>query len=178
MSRSSALPGRWSSVEATHVDPQFAAHGPHRARTQQGFTILETLVALALFSVILLVVVTPLTGLFGLTQRSTDQVNAVNVGQQIIEQIRGQWLDSNRIRYDKACIDDALPTLGAPTVTIQSENLNGGAIGAATALSSASDCLSAVPPLSVVNASPPLRRIKVVTTLNGTVSTLAVEVAR
>jgi prepilin-type N-terminal cleavage/methylation domain-containing protein len=167
-------------VEVTRVKTIRSSSQVNRQRAdrQHGFTILEILVAMALFAVVVLAVLAPLTGLFGLTQRSTNQVNAVNAGQQIIEQIRGQWLDTARIRYDKACVDSALPTAGAPTVTIQNENLSGGAIGAPFALNVAADCLTTPAAATVSAGAPPLRKVTVVTTANGTSATLAVEVAR
>lgn len=156
---------------------ELPTESPRRGRSRQaGFTILEVLIALALFSVVILVVLAPLTGLFGLTQRSTDQIVAVNSGQQVIEQIRGQWLNSTR--YDKGCIDRALSAPGVVSVTLQDENLGGEPITSPAPLATAADCRTADASSAVSAAAPPLRKVTVVTRAGNATSTLSVEVAR
>ena len=92
----------------------------------QGFTIIEVLVALALLAIVITAVVLPLTGFFGITRRSSQQVSATNLAQQAIEQIRGEWL--NQAKYDQSCLTIALPS-SVPTVTLQDEDAQGTAQG-------------------------------------------------
>jgi len=100
---------------------------PGQTRHSEGFTIIEVLVAVALFAIVVLVILAPLTGLFGLTQRSTQQVSATNAAQQVIEQIRGQWLD--QVKYSKSCVDLTLPSGVTVTTTVQDKNVQGTAVG-------------------------------------------------
>ena len=51
----------------TTEDENFPEQGESR---EQGFTIIEVLVAVALFAIVVLVILAPLTGLYGLTQKS------------------------------------------------------------------------------------------------------------
>ncbi|WP_412028060.1 prepilin-type N-terminal cleavage/methylation domain-containing protein [Deinococcus yunweiensis] len=86
-----------------------------------GFTIIEILVTIALLSVIVLVVLTPLTGFFGMTRRSNDQVTATQITQRALETIRGEWLSV--ARYDQRCVKTPLPTT-FPPLDIQITNLD------------------------------------------------------
>lgn len=153
----------------------------HTKRGEAGFTIIEVLVALTLFAVIILVVLTPLTGLFGLNQRTTGQVSATNLTQRAIEQVRGQWL--RNVRYDKACIDTALPS--GVTVTTQGEDLSGNLIGSVINLTAptpnpnvSATCSTTPATATQTNNAPPLRRLTVTATVNGSSSTQTLEVAR
>lgn len=145
-------------------------------RAEAGFTIIEVLVAIALFAIVVLVILAPLTGLFGLSQKSAQQTSATGLAQQAIEQIRGQWLDANR--YGSNCV---VGTLSA-TVTVQDEDSQGTAVvpnsPPAFAQTTATACpttpASGIPTVS----GPALRKITAVATVNGTISTLVVEVAR
>lgn len=142
--------------------------------TEAGFTIIEVLVAIALFAIVVLVILAPLTGLFGLTQKSAQQTNATGLAQQSIEQIRGQWLDANR--YGNNCVVGALPT----TITVQDEDSQGNSVTNASTFSvqSAAACPT-TPASGVPSASgPALRKVTATATANATTSTLVVEVAR
>ena len=143
---------------------------PTERQRGAGFTIVEVLVAIALFAIVVLVVVAPLTGLFGLTQKSTQQVGATNSAQQALERIRGQWLAQSN--YDQGCVD-ALPA--GVTVSIQNEDVQGSAVGAPGNVIRSADCGS-----DASVAGPPLRRVTVVATsgASASTSTLVVEVAR
>jgi prepilin-type N-terminal cleavage/methylation domain-containing protein len=143
----------------------------------QGFTIIEVLVAVALFAVVVLVILAPLTGLFGLTQKSNQQVNATNFAQQAVETIRGQWLATNKYRYDLNCIVGPLVLGGAsPTIAVQDEDVQGNPQTNATTffVGTTANC----PTSGTVAAGPPLRSVTVTATVNGTIAKLIVEVAR
>lgn len=75
-------------------------------------TIIEVLVAIMLLSVVVLVVLTPLTGFFGLTRKSGTQVSATQAAQQAMEQIRGDWL--NQTAYEQLCTASSLPVTTPP----------------------------------------------------------------
>ena len=80
-------------------------------------TIIEVLVAIMLLSVVVLVVLTPLTGFFGLTRKSGTQVSATQAAQQAMEQIRGDWL--NQTAYEQLCTASPLPVTTPPlSVTV------------------------------------------------------------
>lgn len=132
-----------------------------------GFTIVEVLVAVALFAIVLLVVLVPITGLFGLTKRSTVQVTATGLAQQWVEQVKGQWQDGPT--YTRACIA-ALPPEGV-TISLQDKDVRGNNINAAY---SVANCAAATPQ----PAPAPLRLITVTATVDTVESVLRVEVAQ
>jgi len=138
-----------------------------------GFTIVEVLVAMALFAIVVLVILAPLTGLFGLTQRSTQQVGATNTAQQVLEQIRGQWLD--QVKYSKSCADLTVPAGVTVTTTVQDKNAQGTAVG--STYSAVIGCSTAA-----VRTIPNIRYLTVTASAtSGTAtgsSSLSVEVAR
>lgn len=143
-------------------------------RRRQGFTIIEVLVATALFAIVVLVVLVPITGLFGLTKRSTTQVGATNMAQQWLEQVKGQWL--NQPIYNRACISTAPPA--SVTISVQNKNAQGVNTGTPYSVIINPNCMSVA---AQVNP-PPLRLVTVTASVNngtGTVlSTLSVEVAQ
>lgn len=147
----------------------------------QGFTIIEVLVAMALFAIVVLVVLAPLTGLFGLTQKSNQQATATNIAQQALETIRGQWLNSNNYRYDINCVAGPLTTSGVtPTVSIQDEDVQGNDLTSTRpfTVGTATTCPASPGAGGAVAAGPPMREITVTATVNGVSSRLVVEVAR
>ncbi len=72
-----------------------------------GLTIIEVLVSITLLTIIALAVITPLTGFFGLSRKSNESIAATQAAQQVIETIRGDWL--NPKRYSQACWTTPLP---------------------------------------------------------------------
>lgn len=126
-----------------------------QGQAQAGFTIIEVIVTIALLSVIVLVVLTPLTGFFGLTRRSNQQVDATQLTVRAVETIRGEWL--NLGRYDQACITTPLPvSIPALKVTVINLGPDGQSLGAAPWRP---DC-AVGGPLSPADTSP-LRRVQV-----------------
>lgn len=110
---------------------------------------------IALLSVIVLVVLTPLTGFFGLTRRSNQQVDATQVTQRALETIRGEWLNAGR--YDQACVTTALPVVTPPLeISVTNLDPDGQTLGAAPWRP---DC-AVGGPLSPPDTSP-LRRVRV-----------------
>lgn len=146
---------------------------PFKQRSQAGFSLVEVLVAIMLMGIIVLVVVTPLTGFFGLTRRSNQQVDATQLAQRTLETIRGEWL--NQARYDQVCSSVPLPQPpGGSTITVEVTNLdpNGAVLGTAAYRA---DCATVT-----AGDTSPLRRVEVThRDSQGKVQAkLAVEVAR
>ena len=136
--------------------------------------------AIALFAIVVLVVVVPLTGLFGLTKKSTTQVSATNTAQQWLEQVKGQW--QNQSTYAQACVTTLPTVISGVTIAIRDEDAQGSNSSAYTPTSAfpfapASYSLVACP--ATPQATPaPLRLVTVKATVNGVSSILNVEVAR
>ncbi|WP_264776063.1 prepilin-type N-terminal cleavage/methylation domain-containing protein [Deinococcus aetherius] len=151
---------------------------PARGHTD-GFTIIEILVALLLIGVLVLVVLAPLTGLFGLTRQSMRQTDATALAQGVMEDIRGQW--QNWDKYDAACVaGGALPS--GVTVSVQNMTVQGATSGTATTLtrSSATACPGKTGPRLTYapSGSPLLRRVTVTATVQDRTSSLIAEVAQ
>lgn len=146
------------------------------ARNIQGFTIIEVLVAMLLFAIVTLVILAPLTGLFGLTQRSTQQVTATNLAQQAIEEIRGEWLVSGQ--YGRACVN-TLPS-GVTPPTAQDKDIDGNVLKDSSGTPyppyplTVGSCTSAV----LTPRQPAIRAVTVSATVSGSSSTLNLEIAR
>ncbi|GGB63581.1 MULTISPECIES: hypothetical protein [Deinococcus] len=130
-----------------------------------GLTIVEVLVGVFLLSVIAVVVLSPLTSFFGLTRKSSQQVSATQQAQQVVEAIRGDWLNVGN--YDQRCATEPLPA--GTTVTLHNLDLSGAEAATVTLNST---CTGHPPDPS------PARRISVQVSVNGTASTLNVDVAR
>lgn len=123
-----------------------------------GFTIIEVLLAIALLTVIVMVVMSGLTGSFRLSGNSTLQSVATNRSQAVIESIRGQWQTVSQ--YNSACVQ--LPTVSGITTTIsvQDENVDGSSVGSPYSPTISSNC-SSVAALANIR---PLRRVTVTST--------------
>ncbi len=118
-----------------------------------------------LVSVIVMVVLTPLTGFFGLTRRSTQQVGATQTAQGLLETIRGDWLSV--AMYDQRCTTATIPA-GA-TLTVTNLDLNGNATGTVTLNAS---CSGNAPDPA------PMRRLQLAVLQGDGRSSLSVDVAR
>ena len=129
---------------------------------------------MALFAIVVLVILAPLTGLFGLTQKSAQQTSSTGLAQQTIEQIRGQWLDANR--YGNNCVVGALPA----TATVQDEDAQGNSVTNTSTFSVQPAAACPTTPASGIPSAPgpALRKVTVTSSANGTLSSLTVEVAR
>jgi prepilin-type N-terminal cleavage/methylation domain-containing protein len=147
-----------------------------------GFTIIEVLVAIALFAIVVLVILVPITGLFGLTKKSTSQVSATNLAQQWVEQVKGQWQSGTA--YDPACLASLPPS--NVVISIRDEDVQGNVVTnptPSTQLPAPADnpSYSVVSCTGAVAKDPiaPLRLVTVkATTPDNVVSVLKVEVAK
>lgn len=138
-------------------------------RATQGFTIIEVLVATALFAIVVLVVLVPITGLFGLTKKSTTQVSATNLAQKWLEEVKGQW--QNPSSYNAACIAVAPPA--EVTIQVQNKDVQGNNTGAAYPVLVCGSGTATVAPLRLVTVG-----ATVTTGSTTTKSDLSVEVAQ
>lgn len=145
-------------------------------RSTEGFTLLEVLVAILLFSVIILVVTASLTGFFGLSTRTTQQVDTTTRAQALMEEIRGQW--QTKTVYDVACVQLTQPS--NTVVVVRDENADGSAVNALTyAPVFSANCVSATAPTGMTVST--LRQVSVTatsTTSGGSSSTLVLEIPR
>lgn len=152
-------------------------------QNEDGFTLIEILIALVLVGVLVLVVLAPLTGLFGLTRQSVRQTDATGLAQSVMEDVRGQW--QNWGKYDAGCVVGATLPSGV-TVSVQNLTVQGATSGGAFALtrSSAATCPggtvgSTGPRLTYAPVtSPALRRVTVTATVQDRTSSLIAEVAQ
>lgn len=145
-------------------------------RSTEGFTLLEVLVAILLFSIIILVVTASLTGFFGLSTRTTQQVDTTTRAQALMEEIRGQW--QTQTVYDLACVQLTQPA--NTSVVVRDENADGSAVNAFTyAPVFSTNCASATAPANMTVST--LRQVSVTatsTTSGGSSSTLVLEIPR
>lgn len=137
------------------------------------------MVALVLVGVLVLAVLAPLTGLFGLTRQSIRQTDATALAQAVMEDVRGQW--QNWGKYDVGCVaGDALPS--GVTLSVQNMTVQGANDGTASTLarSSATACAGSTGPRLTYapSTSPLLRRVTVTATVQDRTSSLVAEVAR
>ncbi len=107
-------------------------------RAPRGLTLIEVLIAIAIFVVLMLAVTQSLLPVFGLTRESRVQLQANQEAQAVIEAIRAAWLDP--ARYKKTCANLALP----PRTSVEVTALDADARPAGT-LPFSPSCASAAP---------------------------------
>ncbi len=138
--------------------------------SNKGFTIIEVLIAILLLSIIILLVLGSLNGLFGLSRKSTTQVNASSRTQAVMEEARGQW--QNQIAYDRACLNSSTDLSGV-TISLQDKDAAGVNMGSTYTPRQAPDCQDGTVTAATGASDPPapLRAITVTfTTPAGTTS--------
>lgn len=136
---------------------------------QQGFTLIEMLVAVALFGIILAVLVPSITALLGINRRGETQLSGATQAQQLIESVKGAWQSSG------AYASNCAPGLSLPTdATLKSQTLDSraGNPGILSDIMLNTPCPAA--PVSV----PPMRRIQVTTGTGTQATTLTLDVLR
>ncbi|PZA07837.1 MULTISPECIES: prepilin-type N-terminal cleavage/methylation domain-containing protein [unclassified Meiothermus] len=119
---------------------------------QQGLTLVEVLVAIAIFAAILAVVV-PLVGFFRLNSQSTRTLNATTLAQNLVEEVRGFWQDPDH--YNKTCYEPASPLPSQVSLRAYALDATGGNPSPLTVNYS---CASATPDAAYVS----LKRMEVV----------------
>ncbi|MEF2280436.1 type II secretion system protein [Deinococcus sp. YIM 134068] len=152
-----------------------------QGQAQQGFTLVELLVAIALLGVMLAVVVPGITGLLGVNRSSERELNTTTQAQRALEEVKGAWqaapgltdaqLSQVRARFDSNCV----PGLVLPTgVTLQSRPLDSRAQtpGILGNVSVAASCPAAT------GTTPAMRRVTVTAGTGTQATTLTLDVLR
>ena len=95
-------------------------HGQKRGvQPQQGFTLIEILVAIALLGLLAAVLTSTLTGSLSLNRQAQKQLDTTTNVQQLLEKVRSAWATQDS--YDKACA----PSLIVPSgYTVKFVNLS------------------------------------------------------
>ncbi|GHF74829.1 type II secretion system protein [Deinococcus ficus] len=88
---------------------------------EQGFTIVEILVAIAVFGILAAVLTATLTGALDLNRRNQQSLSATSRAQLVMEGVRGAWNLSDSASYDRACAPDTVVRDG---VSVQYQNLD------------------------------------------------------
>lgn len=139
---------------------------------EQGFTIIEILVAIALLGTLAMVLMATLTGSLNLNSQSQRQLDTATRAQQVLERIRGAWADTSAgvisSNYERVCVPSstvALNGLSATYINLNSRaqpiNASGAVISApsATNVIIAANC-SAQPLVQMTDGTPyPMRRL-------------------
>ncbi|ADY25297.1 putative pilin, type IV [Deinococcus proteolyticus MRP] len=139
----------------------------------QGFTLVEILVALALFAILAAVLSSTIVGLFGNTGDSQQRLNTTTNAQRILESVKSSW--NQQAYYDLACVN-GLPA--GYQITIQSLDSRAQPVtwsGARTAVANVCPALTApgtIPP------APPMRRVTVTSRQNNQTTTLVLDLLR
>ncbi len=77
-------------------------------RAPKGLTLIEVLIAIAIFAILMLAVTQSLIPTFSLTRESRAQLAANQQAQAVIEAIRAAWHDS--LKYKRTCAPLTLPS--------------------------------------------------------------------
>lgn len=161
--------------------------------TVQGFTIVEILVAIALLGILATVLTATLTGSLNLNRQSQRQLDTATRAQQVMESIRGAWVDTSASggsvssNYDRACVPSSRVTLNGLSAKYINLNSRGQPINAAgTVLSAPSatnvtiavNCSTQAVNQMTSGAAYPMRRLIVSSSTGGQDITLTLDVLR
>ena len=131
---------------------------------QEGFTLVEILMSVAVLGLLMVILTSTLTGSLGLNREAQQQLGTTAQAQQLVEQVRGAWTDQDN--YDRAC---ALVTIPAGySVNFQALDSRANVLGTGTAAAPAAIRTTTCASQGVVNAPgsspavpPPMRRLTV-----------------
>lgn len=125
-----------------------------------GFTLVELLVALALFALLMAVMSSTLVGILGVNRGSQQRLASTSEVQQVMESIKASW--SSEANYGNICAEldgGALPA--GMTAKVQGLDKRGGSAG------QAADVVLRAPgacPTTVPSGLPDMRRVTVTST--------------
>lgn len=139
--------------------------------SEQGFTLLEVLVAIALFGILVAVLIPSITALLGINRQGEAQLSSATQAQQLIESVKGAW--QNSAAYSSNCAP-ALTLPAGVTITLRSQPLDSraGNPGALADVTRAATCPAATAPV------PPMRRVQVTAGTGPRATTLTLDVLR
>lgn len=141
-----------------------------RPQTQAGFTLVEVLVAIALFGILMAVLIPSITALLGINRQGERQLNTTTQAQQVIESVKGAW--QSAASYDSNCA----PGLTLPTdVTLKSQTLDSRAQTTGTLVDVVRPAACPAPPATT---PPVMRRVQVVAGTGTQTTTLTLDVLR
>lgn len=168
-------------------------------KSNDGFSLIEMLVATVLMGILITVVLAPLAGLFKSTATSGQRLRVTTQAQEITEYVRGQWrsypvvmvadptdstkeVDQNEVkrkdsrnRYDRTCF--AQPTVATgmtPNITVRALDRNASETGT---LSHSPCPIPLTPPTSPANT--PMKRVSVtITATDGSRSSLTLDIPK
>lgn len=124
----------------------------------QGFTLVEILVAIALFAILVAVMSSTLIGILGVNRGSQERLASTSEVQQVVETIKANWSDSDA-NYGNICVELPSGLPAGTTVQVQGLDRRGGSAGAAAALSVKTG--TAKCPTTVPTSLPDMRRLTV-----------------
>lgn len=140
--------------------------------SEQGFTLIEVLVAIALFGILLAVLIPSITALLGINRQGEAQLSSVTQAQQLLESVKGAWQKVDA--YDSNCAPGLTLPAGV-TVALRSQPLNSraGSPGALADIVRPAAC-----PTPPVTPPPAMRRVQVTAGTGPQATTLVLDVLR
>ncbi|MCY1703398.1 type II secretion system protein [Deinococcus sp. SL84] len=150
-----------------HIQQNRVSRGPKQA----GFTLVELLVAIALFAILIAVISSTMIGILGVNGKSQQRLASTSKVQQVVESVKASWsppsvksteaLDKVKANYGNICVEmqGALPA--GTTVQVQGLDKRGGSAGsvANVVFKQPGACSATVP-----SGLPDMRRVTVKST--------------
>lgn len=142
------------------------------AQRETGFTLIEILVAVMLLGLLVITVLAPMTGLFGLSRTTNQQLSSVTQAQDRMEQAKGLWRTQSL--YDRDCMK-GLNTTG---ITIKVQNLSSTFQPTGTEFDPSTSSTCDTTTLSSSFTPVPAKRIRVASGSGNSATTLILDLAR
>lgn len=146
----------------------------------QGFTLVELLVAIALFGVLLAVLTPSITTLLGIGRSSEQQLSSTTIAQRILEDIKGAWQTTDimsptqRDKVQAQFYANCVPDLSLPAgVIAQSQELDSRAriISGKNFTNISASCPTMLP-----TSGPAMRRVQVTAGTGAQATTLTLDI--
>ncbi|GHG04431.1 pili assembly chaperone [Deinococcus piscis] len=131
--------------------------------TQAGFTLVEILVAIALFAILMAVLSSTLLGTLNINGKSQQRLASTTKVQQVVENVKASWTSSAKAlaNYGNVCVEMEGAVPAGTTVQVQGLDKRGGNAGSAVnAVFKQPGACSATVPTSM----PDMRRVTVKST--------------